>query len=114
MIILVLYYFGRYYIPTPDLRISACIGILRSLALTNIEWHGLGGAIAAHETSLSSLGVVYLHIVDCCVPRALAGIIKVEQISERLIPRPTTKIARDLWSRAPLMSLSDPLNLPMR
>jgi hypothetical protein len=43
----------------------------------------------------------------------LAGVIEAERISERLIPRPTTKIARDLWSRALLLSLSDPLNLPL-
>ena len=42
------------------------------------------------------------------------GTIEAEGISQRLIPRPTMKIARDLWSRALLVCLSDPLNLPMR
>ena len=35
-------------------------------------------------------------------------------ISQRLIPRPTKKITRDLLSRALLVSLLDPLNLPMQ
>jgi len=37
-----------------------------------------------------------------------------EGISQRLILRPTKKIAHDLLSRALLVSLLDPLNLPMR
>ena len=42
------------------------------------------------------------------------GAIEADGISvERLIPRPTTKIARGLWSRALLLSSSDPLNLSM-
>ena len=42
------------------------------------------------------------------------GAIEDEGISQRLISRPTTKIARDLLSREDLLSLLDPLNLPMR
>ena len=37
------------------------------------------------------------------------GAIEDEGISQRLIPRPTTKIARDLWSRELLMSLYKPI-----
>ena len=47
--------------------------------------------------------------VDCRVPRALAGAIEAEGISQRLIPRPTTKIARDLSSRELLLSLYRPI-----
>ena len=42
------------------------------------------------------------------------GAIEVERLSQRLSPRPMTKITRDLWSQALIESLSDPLNLPMR
>ena len=52
--------------------------------------------------------------VDCRVPQALAGAIEAKGISQRLIPRPTTKNAHDLSSRELLLSLLDPLNLPMR
>jgi len=53
-------------------------------------------------------------LADCRAPQALAGAIKADGISPRLIPRPKTKIAHDLSSRELLLSLSDPLNLPMR
>ena len=42
------------------------------------------------------------------------GAIKAKWINTRLIPRPTTKIAHDLWSLEDFLSLLDPLNLPMR
>jgi hypothetical protein len=38
-----------------------------------IKWHGLCGAIAAHETLRSSLRVVYLRVVDCHVPQSISG-----------------------------------------
>jgi len=41
------------------------------------------------------------------------GTIEAKWIRQRLIPRPTIKIAGDLSSWALLVSLSDPLNLPM-
>jgi len=44
----------------------------------------------------------------------LAGAIEAEGISQRLIPRPTTRIACDLSSRALRVGLLDPLDLPMR
>ena len=48
-------------------------------------------------------------LVYCRVTWALVGAIEADGISvERLIPRPTTKIARGLWSRALLLSSSDP------
>jgi len=48
--------------------------------------------------------------VDCRVSRALAGAIEAKEgISRRLIPRPTMKIARDLWSRELIMSLYRPI-----
>jgi hypothetical protein len=71
-------------------------------------------AIAALKTSRSSLRVAYLCIADCRVPQALAGTIMAKGISQRLIPRLTKKIARDLLLRALLVSLLDPLNLPMQ
>ncbi len=37
------------------------------------NWHGLGGAIAAHETSRSSLHIAYLRVVDCRIPRSVSG-----------------------------------------
>ena len=43
--------------------------------------------------------------VDCRVSRALAGAIEAKGISQRLIPRPTTKIARDSWSRELLLRM---------
>ena len=66
---------------------------------------GLGGAITAHETLRSSLCVAYLRVVDCWLPRALAGAIEAEGISRRLIPRLMTKIARGLSSRELLLSI---------
>ena len=62
-------------------------------------------AITAHETSRSSLCVAYLCVADCRVPRALAGAIEAKGISQRLTPRPTKKIARDLLSRALLVNV---------
>jgi len=48
-------------------------------------------------------------LAGCRVPRALAGAIEAEGISQRLTSRPTKKIARDLWSRELLMSLYRPI-----
>jgi len=42
-------------------------------------------------------------LADCRLPRVLAGAIEAEGISQRLTPRPTKKIARDLLSRALLL-----------
>ncbi len=47
-----------------------------------IEWHGLGGAIAAHETSRSSLCLSLHSLADCRVLRALAGAIEANWISQ--------------------------------
>jgi hypothetical protein len=74
-----------------------------------LEWHGLGGVIVAHETSRSSLRVFYLCIVDCQVPQALLGAIEAKGISWRLILRPATKVTRDLWSRELLFSSYRPI-----
>jgi hypothetical protein len=59
----------------------------------------------AHETSRSSVCVAYLCVADCRVPRALAGAIEAKGISQRLSPRPTTKIARD-WSSGALLVIA--------
>jgi hypothetical protein len=80
-----------------------------------LEWHGLGGVIVAHETSRSSLRVFYLCIVDCQVPQALLGAIEAKGISWRLILRPATKVTRDLGGHGNFFLVHiDPLNLPMR
>ncbi len=47
-----------------------------------IEWHGLGRAIAAHETPRSSLCLSLCSFADCRVPRALAGAIEADGISQ--------------------------------
>ena len=85
------------------------IKIIKILPDHAIKWHGLGGAIAAHKTSWSSLCIVYLRVADCLVLQALAGAIEADGIRQRLIPRPMTKIARDLWSRELLLSLYRPI-----
>jgi len=41
------------------------------------------------------------------------GTIDADRISFRLSPRPTTKIAHDLWSWEDFLSLFGQLNLPM-
>ncbi len=46
-------------------------------------------------------------MADCGVPQALAGAIQAKGISQRQIPRPTTKIARDLLYRALLVMQVD-------
>jgi hypothetical protein len=70
--------------------------------------------IVAHETSWSSLSLAFvaLLIVKYCEPQRAPS--RPKGSVERLIPRPTTKIARDLSSQELFLSSLDPLNLPMR
>jgi hypothetical protein len=56
-----------------------------------IEWHGLGGAIAANETSRSSLCLSLCSFADCRVPRALAGAIEADGIRQETEPEADDK-----------------------
>ena len=67
-----------------------------------MPWRGDCGPQDLAVISLLSLR----SFVDCQLLQALAGTIEAEEgISRRLIPRPMTKIACDLWSQELLLSL---------